>query len=308
MTAASVRALHSRTRRGRARASRRCVASLERLEERNLLDRALAYPGYVVVHHKGARFDGSPSPYSVAFTPAGLRQAYGIDLLSGDGSGQTVAIIDAYDNPNLMSRSPTLPLSSDNAFLSSDLHQFDLEYGLPEPPGFFTKVDQTGGTTYLRTGPAGAGNSNWEAEEALDVEWVHALAPGAKIILVGTLTNNNNNLYTGVGGFGRAGRSNALRRQPALAQRRWPDLARTLQPLGERSVLRLRNQLLPKNRHLPASRRAVKMSNSMNQPIGLATRTPTWRPAPDAFWHRRKRQSQPAGYTRQFSSRVARSL
>jgi Putative Ig domain len=198
MTAVSFRACRSRTHPARARASRRCVPTLECLEARNLLDGGLAHPNYAVFHEAGAALDGAPAPTSDAFTPAGLRHAYGIDLLSADGTGETIAIVDAYDNPNFVSRSPTLPVGLDNAFLSSDLHQFDVQYGLPEPPGFFTKVDQSGGTSYPGTDPAGAGNNNWEAEEALDVEWAHALAPGAKIILVETRTNANSNVFAGI--------------------------------------------------------------------------------------------------------------
>ena len=200
MTAASFGAWRPlpRTRRGRCRASTRCLLTLEQLEARNLLDSSLVYPSYVVFHRAGAFLAGSLSPIAGALTPSALRQVYGIDLLSADGSGETVAIIDAYDNPNLVSRNATLPAASDTAFLSSDLHQFDLAYGLPEPPGFFTKVNQSGGTSYPKTDPAGAGNNNWETEEALDVEWVHALAPGARIILVEANTSSIYNLCAGV--------------------------------------------------------------------------------------------------------------
>ncbi|HEY2251891.1 MAG TPA: S53 family peptidase, partial [Planctomycetaceae bacterium] len=50
---------------------------------------------------------------------------------------------------------------------------------------FLTVLNQGGQTTSLPgTDPAGAGQDNWEVEEALDVEWTHAVAPGAKIIVV----------------------------------------------------------------------------------------------------------------------------
>ena len=113
----------------------------------------------------------------------------------GDGTGETIAIIDAYDNPKFVSRSTTLAVAQDSNFLASDLHQFDVQYNLPEPTGFFTKVNQSGGTTYPATDPAGPGTDNWEAEEALDVEWVHAVAPGAHILLV-EATDNSGNLYS----------------------------------------------------------------------------------------------------------------
>jgi subtilase family serine protease len=135
-----------------------------------------------------------------AFTPAAIRKAYGIDQITvggvlQDGTGMTIAIVDAYDDPALVSRSSTLPLSQDTAFLTSDLHQFDVQYGLPEPAGFFTKVDENGGSTYPATDPAGPGHNNWEAEEALDVEWAHAIAPGANIILIEANSSSGNDLF-----------------------------------------------------------------------------------------------------------------
>ena len=74
--------------------------------------------------------------------------------------GTTIAIVDAYDDPNI----------------ASDLHQFDLAFGLPDPT--FTKVNQNGGSTLP------AANAGWATEIALDVEWAHAIAPGANILLV----------------------------------------------------------------------------------------------------------------------------
>ena len=118
--------------------------------------------------------------FEYAYSVDQMKRAYGIDqIIDGgtlqDGTGITIAVLDPYDNPNFVSW-------NDPGFLSSDLHQFDLEYGLPEPAGFFTKVDQNGGTNYPSQPPSE--DAGWEDETALDVEWVHAIAPGAKIILV----------------------------------------------------------------------------------------------------------------------------
>jgi len=102
------------------------------------------------------------------FSPSQIRQAYGFNQITfnngtvkGDGSGQTIAIIDGYDQPNI----------------ASDLATFDATYGLPAPPSF-TKVDQNGGTNYPPPDPG------WGVEISLDVEWAHAMAPGANILLV----------------------------------------------------------------------------------------------------------------------------
>jgi hypothetical protein len=112
----------------------------------------------------------------VGFSPAQIKHAYGIDAIRfsggivGDGSGQTVAIINAYDNPKLVD-------STSSSFVNSDLHKFDVQFGLPDPPSFL-KVNQNGGTSYPGT------DANWANEAALDVEWVHAIAPKANILLV----------------------------------------------------------------------------------------------------------------------------
>ena len=77
------------------------------------------------------------------------------------GAGQTIAIVDAYDDPTA----------------ESDLAVFSSQYGLPActtANGCFTKVNQTGGTSYPRA------NAGWALEISLDVQWAHAIAPGAQ--------------------------------------------------------------------------------------------------------------------------------
>ena len=122
--------------------------------------------------------------------------AYGYNGISfgttaGNGAGQTIAIVDAYDDPALVD-------STAPNFSTSDLAQFDRQYGLPDPPSF-RKIDQTGGTSGLPgVDPAGAGvPGNWEEEEALDVEWAHAMAPAASIVLVECLSSGGPDLYAG---------------------------------------------------------------------------------------------------------------
>src|SRR5262249_19726369 len=90
-------------------------------------------------------------------------------------------IIDAYDNPKFVS-------STSGSFSTSDLHNFDAAFGIADPPSF-TKVNQTGGTSYP------AGNTGWGTEIALDVEWAHALAPKANILLVEATSNSYANLF-----------------------------------------------------------------------------------------------------------------
>ena len=114
--------------------------------------------------------DLTATPQVYRATPSGLspgqvRQAYGVNQISfgngsvaGDGSGQTIAIVVAYDDPNI----------------SSDLKQFDRQFGLSDAPSF---------TKYVQSGLTQA-DSGWALETAVDVEWVHAMAPKANIALV----------------------------------------------------------------------------------------------------------------------------
>jgi PKD repeat protein len=99
-------------------------------------------------------------------TPAELASAYGYSPTAG-GSGQTLAIVDAYDDPSI----------------ESDLEAFDTEYGIAactEANGCFTKVSQTGSTVSL---PA-ADTTGWSVEMSLDVEVAHSTCPHCKILLV----------------------------------------------------------------------------------------------------------------------------
>jgi len=112
------------------------------------------------------------TPGPTGYTPTQIRHAYGFDQISfnngtvpANGSGTTIAIVDAYDDPNI----------------ANDLHQFDQQFGIPDPPTF-TKVNQMGGSTPPSTPPPGL--EGWAVEIALDVEWSHAIAPGANILLV----------------------------------------------------------------------------------------------------------------------------
>ena len=113
----------------------------------------------------------SSSPF--AYSTQNIRDAYALQSIQGDGTGQTIAIVDAYDDPRLVS-------STSINFGASDLNQFDFGMNIANLPGFtFTKVAQDGSTNYPGTDPAGpvtAGSltGDWEIEESLDVEWAHA--------------------------------------------------------------------------------------------------------------------------------------
>lgn len=117
-------------------------------------------------------------------TPAIIRTAYEFSTTGNEGAGQTIAIVDAYDDPNI----------------AKDLANFDQNFGIagtnannPSTDSqsvlrFLTKVNETGGTTLP------AGNASWAQEISLDVEWAHAVAPAANILLVEASSNSNTDL------------------------------------------------------------------------------------------------------------------
>src|SRR5262249_45953037 len=129
--------------------------ALEVLETRELL--TVFHPVHLAFNTAdGIQPLGTAGPSG--YTPAQVRHGYGFDSIGfngvvGDGSGETIAIVDAFDNPNI----------------ANDLHQFDVQFGLPDPT--FTKVNQRGGNT------PPAADGGLAAEIALDVEWAHAIAP-----------------------------------------------------------------------------------------------------------------------------------
>jgi subtilase family serine protease len=104
------------------------------------------------------------------YTPTQIKGAYGI---SGyDGSGQTVAIIDAYASPTIL----------------QDVNQWSKNRGLPIMKGSqFVQVVPPG--IYNKPGNRKQDPQGWYGEETLDVEAVHGMAPGAKIVFVGAPNN-----------------------------------------------------------------------------------------------------------------------
>lgn len=122
----------------RKRRARRCDPRVEILDERRLLS---------------------------GYTPAQITAAYGLNAIrfttpggatvAGDGTGQTIAIIDLYHDPGIQ----------------ASLDAFDAQYGLPS---LTLSVNNLAGNQI---------NDAWASEETLDVEWAHAIAPGARILV-----------------------------------------------------------------------------------------------------------------------------
>ncbi|MFL6056991.1 MAG: putative Ig domain-containing protein, partial [Actinoallomurus sp.] len=111
-----------------------------------------------------ARRGIQPNLAPSGFGPADLQSAYALPSSSA-GSGQTVAIVDAYDDPNA----------------ESDLATYRSQYGLPactSASGCFKKVNENGGTS-LPTADSG-----WAEEESLDLDMVSGICPNCHILLV----------------------------------------------------------------------------------------------------------------------------
>jgi subtilase family serine protease len=101
-----------------------------------------------------------PTNSPVGYIPCDVSNAYRLGAGGLTGSGKTIAIVDPFDQP-------TMP---------SDLQAFDQALGLPDPPLF--TVSRPNGM------PPPAPNPSFAVEITLDVEWAHAAAPGANIVLV----------------------------------------------------------------------------------------------------------------------------
>jgi hypothetical protein len=113
-------------------------------------------------------------------TVAQVETAYGLSGLTfggqaANGAGQTIAIVDGFNDPNIQ----------------TELSVFDNANNLPPPPSLRV-VGQSGGA------PTSASDAGWAQEEALDVEWAHALAPGAAIVVVSANSGTIPDLMAGV--------------------------------------------------------------------------------------------------------------
>ena len=112
-------------------------------------------------------------PYApCGYTPAQIKGAYGISS-TYNGSGQTVAIIDAYAAPTI----------------AQDVNQWSVNRGLPEMQGNqLTQVVAPGTYNHPERGQKQS-PQGWYGEETLDVESVHGMAPAANIVYVGAPNN-----------------------------------------------------------------------------------------------------------------------
>ncbi len=171
------------------------IYHLETLEQRMLLSAAL--PASWAAHpaiYSPALSPFFPVPAKGSANPSGARPqsivgAYGMGgitfgSVAGDGTGQTIAIIVAYDDPTA----------------AADLTTFDTRFNIAAPPSFSVLNDQGLPGPLPGIDPAGKAPAagNWEEEASIDVQWTHAMAPGANIILF-EASNAAQDLFTTAG-------------------------------------------------------------------------------------------------------------
>jgi subtilase family serine protease len=114
------------------------------------------------------------TPFTIScYDPKEIREAYNVPS-SLDGTGQTIVIVDAYGDPQI----------------ESDLALFDSVFHLPAPPSFTIYH----GSATQKAGIHGA--ADWAGETALDVEWAHAIAPNAKLVLIEAPSSSGNAINT----------------------------------------------------------------------------------------------------------------
>ncbi len=130
------------------------------------------------------------APYAGYFyeTPSSLACVYGLitqttgcnpntatALPTNSSSQLAIAIVDAYDNPDA----------------TPDLAAFSRQFGLPAPTSSNFQV-------VYASGSRPSGDSGWALESSLDIEWAHAMAPGAKIYLVEAASSSDSDLLRAV--------------------------------------------------------------------------------------------------------------
>ena len=120
----------------------------------------------------------------VCYTPSFIKKAYEFPSLATlDGAGQTIIIVDAFGSPTA----------------AADLALFDAVFGIPAPPSFTifcgnspTPFDPTTCPHVNINNQNPHGSFGWTIETSLDVQYAHAMAPGANIVLVVAATNSGN--------------------------------------------------------------------------------------------------------------------
>jgi hypothetical protein len=144
------------------------VCAIAQIQTQNLpvtaTEEWVAHPLYI------SPFGGSQTP--IGYFPSQIRTAYNLPATGGDGA--TIAIVDAYDTPNILSYFNT----------------FSNRFGLPN--------NSTGNFLVHKMSQNMQADSDWALETCLDVEWAHAIAPNAKIILVEAVSPSTSALLSAI--------------------------------------------------------------------------------------------------------------
>jgi subtilase family serine protease len=152
-------------------------------------DRGLrAHTNHRILSDKGS--SGTTTPTTPAgFSPAQIRSAYNLNYNRVDSNKNPlpngkgiIAIIDAYDYP----------------FALRDFNIFAKQFGLPQETS--TDVTASSNTVFQvkYQGARPRSNTSWNQEAALDIEWAHALAPDAKIVLIEAQNTSFTNMFAAV--------------------------------------------------------------------------------------------------------------
>jgi len=140
--------------------------------------------GGVTATYEGNRFGAAITNTAAGtlapcgYQPSDIHTAYNLNSLYKEGlngNGVTIAIVDAYGSTTI----------------ANDAQAFSAAMGLPPPN--LTIIGTPTESNYSTDA-----NEGWAAETTLDVEWVHAIAPGAKIVLVVAPTNSFDDLFAGI--------------------------------------------------------------------------------------------------------------
>jgi hypothetical protein len=132
-----------------------------------------------VTHHTQLSLGPDAAPTGDGYGAPSLQSAYDLPS-STNGSGETVAVVDAYNDPDIV----------------SDLATYRSDWSLPAcGTGCFSVVNENGATSPL---PSNAGTNGWDVEESLDVDMVSAICPLCHIILVEASSADTADLGAGV--------------------------------------------------------------------------------------------------------------
>jgi subtilase family serine protease len=124
--------------------------------------------------------DKRGTSYGLGLTPTQFKTIYNMSTSPTAGQGKTIGIVGAYAHPRAV----------------GDLATFSSLYRLPPctiDNGCFTRVNQTGGTTYTTNTDLA-----WAVEANLDLQWAHAIAPGAKLLYVEAASNSATDLFPAI--------------------------------------------------------------------------------------------------------------